>query len=53
MNFIQENWLNILALVGALDGVFYIVTKMTKSTKDDNIYTLVHNFVVKFFPKGK
>lgn len=53
MDWIQTNWVNILAAIGAADGLFYAVTKLTKSTADDNVYTIVHNFIFRFFPKGK
>ncbi len=51
MEFLKDNWVNILAIVGALDGLFYAVTKITKTTADDNVYTIIHNFIVKFFPQ--
>lgn len=53
MDWLQTNWVNVLATVGALDGLFYAVTKLTKSDKDDNIYAIIHGFVVRFLPKGK
>ena len=53
MEWIQANWINILAIVGAADALFYAITKITKSDKDDNLYTIIHNFIFKFFPKGK
>jgi len=49
MEWLNSNWVNILAIVGAIDALFYAVTKITKSTADDNVYTMVHNFVFKFF----
>lgn len=52
-DWIQNNWINVLAVIGAADALFYAVTKITKSTKDDNVYTIVHNLIFKFFPKGK
>lgn len=49
MEWINHNWINVLAIIGAVDGLFYAVTKITKTTWDDNAYTMFHNIVVKFF----
>lgn len=51
MDWITANWINVLAVIGALDGLFYAVTKITKSEVDDNAYVWVHNIVLKFFSK--
>lgn len=52
MEWIQTHIVGILAVIGAADGLFYAITKLTKSDKDDNLYTIVHNFIFKFLPKG-
>lgn len=51
MDWLQGNWVNILAIVGAVDALLYAITKVTKSTADDNLYTTIHNFVFRFLPK--
>lgn len=50
MEWLNANWVNVLAAIGAFDALFYAVTKITKSTADDNLYVIIHNFIFKFFP---
>jgi hypothetical protein len=49
MEWLNHNWVNILAIIGAADALFYAVTKLTKSTADDNVYAMIHGWVIKFF----
>lgn len=52
MEWLQgDTWIKILAIVGAADGLFYAITKITKSEKDDNLYAMIHGWIVKLFPK--
>lgn len=51
VEWITANWVNVLAAVGAIDAALYAITKLTPTQADDNFYTMVHNFVLKFFPK--
>lgn len=53
MEWIQAHWINILAIIGAVDGLAYAITKITKTTADDNFYTIVHNFIFKFIAPPK
>ena len=45
MDWITANWISILAVIGGIDGLLYLVTKLTKSTWDDNLYASVHGWV--------
>jgi len=51
MDWIQTNWINILAIIGGIDIVLGVVVKMTKTTWDDNLYTAIHNIVSKIVKK--
>lgn len=49
--FVKENWVNILAIIGALDIILGIVVKWTKATWDDSVYALIHSWISKLGPK--
>lgn len=45
LNWIQENWVSVFAIIGGIDAALYLITKATKATWDDNVYTMIHNIV--------
>lgn len=49
-DWVQAHWVGILAIIGAADGLFYAITKITKSTADDNVYAMIHAWILKLFP---
>ena len=51
ISWIQANWVNVLAVVGALDIALGFIVKMTPNQIDDNIYEIVHNFFAKLIKK--
>ena len=51
INFFKDNWLEILALIGAIDIALGIIVKWTKWTWDDSVYAILHNLVSKFWKK--
>lgn len=51
IEWFQSNWLQITAVVLAVDGLFFAITKLTPTVKDDNIYAIVHTWILKFFRK--
>ena len=51
MEWMQSHWVEILALVGAVDIALGVITKWTKADWDDNLYAQLHGLFVKFFPK--
>lgn len=51
MEWISEHWKDVLAVIGAVDAALYLIVKLTPTQWDDNAFTTVHNFIVKFFPK--
>lgn len=53
MEWFQAHWIDILAVVGAVDLALGIITKWTPTTWDDNLYSAFHSFVLRFLPKGK
>ena len=51
VNFVTNHWLDILAIIGAVDIILGIVVKWTKATWDDSVYVAIHNFIEKLITK--
>lgn len=51
ISLVKDHWVEILALIGALDIVLGIITKWTPVTWDDSVYAVVHNWVAKLGAK--
>lgn len=51
VQWVSDNWMGIAAAVLAFDGLLFAVTKLTPTIKDDNIYAMIHKYVMKFFQK--
>lgn len=49
--FFQAHWIDILAIIGAVDVILGIVTKLTPFAWDDNVYTLLHGYISKLVKK--
>ena len=47
VSFVRLNWIEILAVIGAVDVILGIVSKMTPWTWDDSVYTMLHSLVSK------
>ena len=51
VNLIKEHWVEVLAVVGAVDVILGVVVKFTKVKWDDNLYAQLHNLVAKLGKK--
>lgn len=50
---VQAHWIDVLALIGAIDLALGIVTKWTPSKWDDNAYAILHSWTSRLLGKGK
>ena len=51
MDWIQTNWLTIVATVWSIDQFLKLIAKLTPTKWDDNVTDIIGNFLAKFFPK--
>ena len=51
INAVKDHWIDVLAIIGAVDVILGVVTKMTKSTWDDNLYAQFHNLIAKLIKR--
>lgn len=51
INLVKEHWVEVLAIIGALDIILGIVVKWTPTKIDDSVYTFVHNLISKLVKK--
>ena len=51
INWVKDNWVNVLAIIGGLDIILGVVVKMTKNTWDDSVYAFIHNAIGKLVKK--
>lgn len=51
ITLVKDHWVDILALIGAIDVALGIVTKLTASTWDDNVYAVLHSWIAKLGKK--
>lgn len=51
INTVKNHWVDILALIGAVDLALGIITRLTPSQWDDNLYSVVHGWVSKLLKK--
>lgn len=47
----KNHWVEILAVLGAVDIILGVVTKLTPVKWDDNVYTMLHNWISKLVKK--
>lgn len=45
VNLFKDHWVEILALLGAIDLALGIVSKWTPFVWDDNVYAILHSYV--------
>jgi len=50
---VQTHWVEVLALIGAIDLALGIVTKWTPTKFDDNVYAVLHSWTSRLLGKGK
>ena len=51
ISLVKAHWVEVLALIGAVDVILGIVTKLTPVTWDDNLYVVVHKWISKLVVK--
>lgn len=51
VTFVQSHWVEILAVIGAVDIILGIVVKWTPVSWDDSCYTILHSWIDKLAPK--
>lgn len=50
---VQNHWVEVLALIGAVDIALGVITKWTPAKWDDNLYAVLHSWIDKLVHKGK
>lgn len=50
---VQAHWVEVLAIIGAVDLILGIVTKWTPFSWDDNFYAILHSWTSRLLGKGK
>lgn len=54
MEWIQTNWVNVVAILWTVDQLLKIIAKLNPAHDwVDNVSDALGNILVKFFPKGK
>ncbi len=53
IHFFQAHWVDILAVIGAIDLILGIVVKWTPCEWDNNAYAIVHSWISQLLGKGK
>lgn len=48
---VQNHWVEVLALIGAVDVILGVITKFTPNKWDDNFYSIFHNFISRLVKK--
>ena len=51
VNFVKEHWVDILAIIGALDVILGIIVAWTPMEWDNNVYSIFHKWVAKLGAK--
>ncbi len=51
IKFVQENWVNILAIIGAVDIILGIVVAWTPAQWDNNLYAIIHKAILGLLKK--
>jgi hypothetical protein len=51
INLLKDHWVEVLAIIGAVDIILGIVVKWTPTQIDDSVYTFLHNLVSKLVKK--
>jgi hypothetical protein len=53
INFVKDNWVNILAIIGGIDIILGVIVKWTPVNWDDQVYTILHSWISQILGKGK
>jgi hypothetical protein len=51
IQFVKDNWVEILAAIGAIDILLGIIVKLTPVSWDDSVYTVIHGWITKLTTK--
>lgn len=51
VGLVKNNWVEVLACIGAIDVLLGVITKLTPVKWDDNLYVAFHNAVAKLGKK--
>lgn len=51
INLVKEHWVEVLAIIGAIDVILGIVVAWTPVQWDNNVYNIVHQWVAKLGAK--
>ena len=51
ITMVKAHWVDVLAVIGAVDIILGIVTKLTPFTWDDNVYSMLHGWIAKLVKK--
>jgi hypothetical protein len=51
ISLLKTHWVEVLAVIGAVDVILGIITKFTPTKIDDNVYALVHKWILKLTVK--
>lgn len=51
VSLVKNNWVEVLAVIGAIDIILGVVVKFTPVKWDDNLYVAFHNAVAKLGKK--
>lgn len=51
INLVKDHWVEVLAAIGAVDVLLGVITKLTPTKIDDNIYSIIHGWIAKLGKK--
>lgn len=51
INLVKDHWVEFLAAIGAVDVLLGVITKLTPTKIDDNIYSIIHGWIAKLGKK--
>ena len=51
IDYAKNHWIDLLAIIGAVDVILGIITRLTPFTWDDNVYTLLHKAIAGLIKK--
>ena len=53
VTFVQQHWVEILAIIGGIDIILGVIVKWTPVNWDDQVYTILHSWISQLLGKGK
>jgi hypothetical protein len=51
IEYCKAHWVDVLAIIGAVDIALGVIVKLTPCKWDNNVYTLLHNWIAKLLVK--